>query len=228
MELRFEPQTSFDNGLHLACVMDGNGRWAEARGLPRAAGHRAGVGAVRRVVEAAPRAGVSVLTLYAFSQDNWRRPEAEVSALMALFGRALGAETARLKRAGVRLVAIGRRDRLPLALRDRLARAEWETRRGTRLLLRLAVDYSARDAIRRAAALAAGCGAAAPSADAFEAALARADDYWALALSAGSDPDAAAAAFARDHATDDEAALRDEARRMIDRFRELFPEHAGA
>ena len=174
MELRFEPQTSFDNGLHLACVMDGNGRWAEARGLPRAAGHRAGVGAVRRVVEAAPRAGVSVLTLYAFSQDNWRRPEAEVSALMALFGRALGAETARLKRAGVRLVAIGRRDRLPLALRDRLARAEWETRRGTRLLLRLAVDYSARDAIRRAAALAAGCGAAAPSADAFEAALARA------------------------------------------------------
>ncbi len=152
--------------------MDGNGRWAERRGLPRAMGHRAGAEAVRRAVAAAPGLGVSTLTLYAFSQDNWARPEPEVTALMALFGVVLRAEVPRLKRAGVRLTVIGRRDRLPHVLRAAVCRAEWETRAGERLDLRVAVDYSARDALRRAAALLPAGDLAAP--EAFEAALARA------------------------------------------------------
>ena len=156
-------QTTLQQGLHLALVMDGNGRWAEARGLPRTEGHRAGVDAVRRVVRAAPRAGVSTLTLYAFSSDNWRRPRAEVSALMNLLGVGLRREVPELKAGGVRLRAIGRRDRLPGALRAALARAEWETRAGTRLDLRLALDYSSRDALARAAALV-GSAALAPAA----------------------------------------------------------------
>ncbi len=164
------------NGLHLACVMDGNGRWAERRGQRRPDGHRAGAEAVRRVVEAAPGLGVSTLTLYAFSQDNWARPAPEVTALMALFAAVLRTETGGLRRAGVRLSVIGRRDRLPGVLRAAVCRAEWETRAGARLHLRVAVDYSARDALRRAAALLAaaepaGCD---PAPDAFEAALARA------------------------------------------------------
>ncbi len=130
--------------------MDGNGRWAEARGLPRAEGHRAGVDAVRRVVRAAPASGVTTLTLYAFSSDNWKRPRAEVTALMGLFGLGLRREVPELKASGVRLSAIGRRDRLPGTIRSALARAEWETRHGTRLHLRLALDYSSRDAICRA------------------------------------------------------------------------------
>ena len=144
--------------------MDGNGRWAVARGLPRTEGHRAGVEAVRRVVRAAPDAGVSTLTLYAFSSDNWRRPPAEVRALMGLFGLALRREVPDLKASGVRLSAIGRRDRFPGGVRAALARAEWETRHGARLHLRLALDYSARDAICRAATdLASRCPAAAAS-----------------------------------------------------------------
>ena len=147
--------------------MDGNGRWAERRGLPRAAGHRAGAEALRRVVEAAPEHGVGTLTAYAFSCDNWSRPRPEVEALMGLLGRYLRSETARLRRAGVRLQLIGRRDRLPVALRNAAARAEWETRAGTRLTLRLAVDYSSRWAIAQAAARLAGptggtAGASAP------------------------------------------------------------------
>ena len=138
--------------LHVACVMDGNGRWAERRGLPRAAGHRAGAEALRRVVQAAPEHGVGTLTAYAFSCDNWSRPRPEVEALMGLLGRYLRSETARLKRAGVRLQLIGRRDRLPVALRNAAARAEWETRAGTQLTLRLAIDYSSRWAIAQAAA----------------------------------------------------------------------------
>ena len=155
--------------------MDGNGRWATARGLPRAAGHRAGAEALRHVVEAAPALGVGTLTVYAFSADNWSRPSAEVSALMALLGGYLRSETSRLKRAGVRLQLIGRRDRLPVSLRNAAARAEWETRDGTRLALRVAVDYSARWAIREAAARLAesAClGTEVAPDDAFEAALA--------------------------------------------------------
>ena len=158
-------------GLHVACVMDGNGRWAERRRLPRSAGHRAGAEALRRVVQAAPALGVGTLTVYAFSADNWRRPSAEVTALMSLLAATLKAETARLKRAGVRLHLIGRRDRLPGTLRAAAARAEWETRAGDRLTLRVAVDYSARAAICEAVGRLAG---AAPTPAAFDAALATA------------------------------------------------------
>ncbi len=151
--------------------MDGNGRWATRRGLPRSAGHRAGVEAVRRVVEAAPGLGLGTLTLYAFSSDNWKRPQPEVTALMGLLRRFLLAELPRLKREGVRLHVIGRRDRLPGAVRAAVARAEWETRAGTGLTLRLAIDYSARDALCRAAGL---VREAPPSRAVFAAALAEA------------------------------------------------------
>jgi undecaprenyl diphosphate synthase len=142
---------SIQSTLHIAIIMDGNGRWALGRGLPRVAGHRAGAEAVRRVVEAAPELGIGVLTLFAFSADNWRRPPAEVAALMALFGRFLESETARCVEHGVRLEVIGRRDRLDESLRRAMARTEAITAAGAGLRLRLAVDYSARDAILAAA-----------------------------------------------------------------------------
>jgi undecaprenyl diphosphate synthase len=131
--------------------MDGNGRWALARGLPRVAGHRAGVEAVRRVVEAAPEAGVGILTLFAFSSDNWRRPREEVETLMRLLADYLQKETERCVANGVRLEMIGRRDRLDAGLCAAIARAEAATAGGTRLWLRMAVDYSGRDAILAAA-----------------------------------------------------------------------------
>jgi len=135
------------SGLHVAVVMDGNGRWASRRGLPRTAGHHAGARAVRAVVEAAPTQGVANLTLFAFSADNWKRPPAEVAALMRLFARHLRTETATLAEHGVRLDVIGRGDRLPQPLVAAIATAEAATRGGTTLHLRLAVDYSARHAI---------------------------------------------------------------------------------
>jgi undecaprenyl diphosphate synthase len=139
--------------FHVAIVMDGNGRWATRRGRPRSAGHRAGADAVRRVVEIAPGCGITALTLYAFSSDNWSRPEAEVSMLMRLFARYLRTQTAELVANGVRLLVIGRRDRLPPTLLDAIAAAEHATASGTRLELRIAVDYSARAAIQRGALL---------------------------------------------------------------------------
>jgi len=138
--------------LHVAIIMDGNGRWAAQRGLPRSAGHRAGADAVRRTVEAAPELGVSTLTLFAFSSDNWRRPRDEVAALMGLLRRYLRGELKRLVDSGVRLAVIGRRDRLPDGLSEDIAEAERRSAPGTRLDLRIAIDYSARDAIARAAA----------------------------------------------------------------------------
>jgi undecaprenyl diphosphate synthase len=138
--------------------MDGNGRWATRRQLSRLRGHEAGVEAIRRVVEAAPKQGVGTLTLYAFSSDNWRRPKTEVSALMALLRFYLANEVESLVRNGVRLTVIGRRDRLPAGLSDAIGRAEAATARGDVLHLRIAVDYSARDAILKAAAKAAGIG----------------------------------------------------------------------
>src|SRR5579885_3728190 len=110
--------------LHLAIIMDGNGRWAARRGLPRTAGHRAGAEAVRRVVEAAPGLGISALTLFAFSADNWKRPAGEVAALMRLFTGSLRTETPQLVENGVRLTVIGRRDRLPAPLVAAIAAAE--------------------------------------------------------------------------------------------------------
>jgi undecaprenyl diphosphate synthase len=141
---------------HVAIIMDGNGRWAIARGLPRSAGHRRGVEAVRRVVRAAPRFGIRVLSLFAFSADNWKRPGSEVAVLMGLFDLFLSAERERLSAAGIRLSLIGRRDRLPVAVREAAATTELATARGSRLHVRLAIDYSARDAIALAAQTPAG------------------------------------------------------------------------
>jgi undecaprenyl diphosphate synthase len=137
-------------GLHVAIVMDGNGRWASARGLPRTAGHKIGARTVRRIVEAAPDAGIRTLTLYAFSADNWKRPPQEVSQLMRLFRVYLLKETDRCVSNGVRLTVIGRRDRLAPPLRMAIEEAERTTAGGTTLHLRVAVDYSARDALLRA------------------------------------------------------------------------------
>ena len=136
-----------ESTLHVAIIMDGNGRWALAREQARVAGHQAGAEAVRRAVEAAPGLGIGVLTLFAFSSDNWRRPAGEVNALMALFLKFLEDETRRCVAESVRLEVIGRRDRLETQLRAAIARAESLTASGSRLHLRLAVDYSGRDAI---------------------------------------------------------------------------------
>ena len=133
--------------LHVAIIMDGNGRWAQGHHLPRLAGHRAGVESLRRVVEAAPTLGVAVLTVYAFSSDNWRRPAQEVSALMTIFGAYLRQEVHRCAEQGVRVSLIGRRDRLPGALLPLIEEMECATRQGRNLHLRLAIDYSSRDAI---------------------------------------------------------------------------------
>jgi undecaprenyl diphosphate synthase len=151
-------QSSPPAKLHVGIIMDGNGRWATRRQLSRLRGHEAGVEAIRRVVEAAPKQGVATLTLYAFSSDNWRRPKTEVSALMALLRFYLASEVESLVRNGVRLSVIGRRDRLPDGLSDAIGRAEAATASGDVLHLRIAVDYSARDAILKAAAKAAGMG----------------------------------------------------------------------
>jgi undecaprenyl diphosphate synthase len=144
--------------LHVGIIMDGNGRWATRRQLSRLRGHEAGVEAIRRVVEAAPQQGVGTLTLYAFSSDNWRRPKAEVTALMALLRFYLANEVESLVRNGVRLTVIGRRDRLPDGIAHAIGRAEAATAKGDILHLRIAVDYSARDAILNAAAKAASLG----------------------------------------------------------------------
>jgi undecaprenyl diphosphate synthase len=144
-------KSTFEDGLHVAIIMDGNGRWANSRGLPRVAGHRAGADTVRRTIETAPSLGISVLTLYAFSADNWRRPAREVSALMKLLSRYLIQECDRLVRNGVKLEAIGRRDRLPASVVRLLEQAERKTAGGRKLHLRLAIDYSARAAILEAA-----------------------------------------------------------------------------
>ena len=141
-----------NSDLHVAVIMDGNGRWASAQGLPRSAGHRAGVESLRRVCEAAPALGVATLTVFAFSSDNWRRPRAEVHTLMGLLRHYLRTEIARLKDNDTRLTVIGRRDRLPDGLAAEIAAAEADTAHGQGLHLRIALDYSARDAILRAAA----------------------------------------------------------------------------
>jgi undecaprenyl diphosphate synthase len=139
---------------HVAIIMDGNGRWATTRGLARAAGHAAGARAVRRTVEAARTIGIPMLTLYAFSADNWKRPAAEVGVLMRLFAEYLRAELSRCREHDIRVTILGRRDRLGPALRRAIDETERETVHGSAMDLRIAIDYSARDAIVRAATLA--------------------------------------------------------------------------
>ena len=138
-------------GLHVAIITDGNGRWATSRGLPRSAGHRAGAESARHIIEAAPRLGIHTLTLFALSSANWKRPAAEVNAILRLLHEYLLTETAHCIEEGVRLSIIGRRDRVPAALRQAIADSEAATANGTRLHLRLAIDYSAREAIFHAA-----------------------------------------------------------------------------
>ena len=138
-------------GLHVGIIMDGNGRWALARGLSRVAGHQEGAKAVRRVIESAPDVGIATLTLYAFSSDNWRRPRPEVAALMRLFRSYLRSEAAECVEKGVRISVIGRRDRLPQVVLEAMAETEAATLHGKTLHVRLAVDYSARDTILQAA-----------------------------------------------------------------------------
>lgn len=135
--------------LHVAIIPDGNGRWAAARQRPRTDGHRAGARAVRRAVESAPAHGIGILTLYAFSSDNWNRPASEVRVLMKLFEQYLRGETARCVAEGVRVRVIGRRDRLAKRLVRAIEATEAATATCDRLQLNLAVDYSSRDAIGR-------------------------------------------------------------------------------
>jgi len=138
-------------GLHVAIIMDGNGRWATHRNLPRVAGHRAGVAAVRRAVEHAPTLDIRTLTLYAFSSDNWARPAQEVKSIFWIIRAFLRLECERLRQQGVRLEAIGRRDRIPKPLLQEIERTESLTSSGTTLNLRIAIDYSARNSIADAA-----------------------------------------------------------------------------
>ena len=137
--------------FHVAIIMDGNGRWATGRGLARVEGHRCGAQAVRRTVRAAPSLGITTLTLFAFSSDNWKRPRREVETLLHLFGKYLQSEQVELRQNGVRLSVIGRRDRLPEKLTRAIEACEAATAWASRLHLRLAIDYSARETILRAA-----------------------------------------------------------------------------
>ena len=145
------PEIAEAEQLHVAIITDGNGRWATSRGLPRSAGHRAGAEAARGAIEAAPRLGIHTLTLFALSAANWKRPAAEVNAILRLLHEYLMAETTHCVNEGVRLSIIGRRDRIPATLREVIADADASTVRGTRLHVRLAIDYSAREAIFNAA-----------------------------------------------------------------------------
>ncbi|MGH9728267.1 MAG: polyprenyl diphosphate synthase [Candidatus Acidiferrales bacterium] len=138
-------------GLHVAILMDGNGRWAEARGLGRSAGHRAGVEAVRRVVGAAPAMGIETLTLFAFSANNWQRHPDEVGSLFGLLETYFFAQALRAAEHDVRISVIGRRDRLPSALVEAIEAVETATAKHRGLDLRIAVDYSAREAMLQAA-----------------------------------------------------------------------------
>lgn len=144
---------------HIAIIMDGNGRWAQARGLPRPAGHRAGTENLRQIIEATVEFGVRMLTIYAFSTENWNRPAAEVRALLQLLRHVLDTELSKLHENGVRLRHIGRVEGLPDDLLQRIREAEDLTRHNTRLAVNIAFNYGGRaelvDAVRRL--LAEGC-----------------------------------------------------------------------
>jgi undecaprenyl diphosphate synthase len=142
------------HNLHVAVIMDGNGRWAQRRGLPRTVGHIEGAKTVNPVVEAAARAGLRALSLYAFSADNWARPSAEVAALMRLLRRYLITETRHCIEQSIRINVIGRRDRLGASLVRAIEQSERLTAGCTGMQLRIAVDYSAQQGILEAARLA--------------------------------------------------------------------------
>ncbi len=141
------------SGLHVAIIMDGNGRWAKQRGLPRAFGHRAGVAALRRTVEGAPQLGIERLTVFGFSTENWRRPKPEISELMSLLKAYFDSDLARLEADGVRVRIVGRRSGLDADILDIVERAEARTAGNARFFLQVAFNYGARadivDAARR-------------------------------------------------------------------------------
>ncbi|MFV1849876.1 MAG: isoprenyl transferase [Thalassospira sp.] len=153
---QIQPSESQCVPRHVAIIMDGNGRWARGRGRPRTMGHRAGVDAVRRTIEASCHLGIEYLTLYGFSTENWKRPETEVSDLMGLLRLFLKKELATLHKNGIKIRIIGDRTRFADDIRDLLAKAEAQTRENTRLNLTIALSYGARaeitDAMREIAA----------------------------------------------------------------------------
>jgi undecaprenyl diphosphate synthase len=139
------------DGLHVAIICDGNGRWATSRGLPRSAGHRAGAEAARGIIRCAPHFRIRTLTLFSLSSANWKRPPAEILTILQTLEEYLHGETVHCQEEGIRLSIIGRRDRLPSQLREAIADAEARTSNGKTLHLRLAIDYSARHALFQAA-----------------------------------------------------------------------------
>ena len=151
MNARNAVQPADPTGLHVAIIMDGNGRWAMRRGLPRTTGHRQGAEAVRRTVEGAVELGISTLTLFGFSAENWKRPAGEVTDLMGLLRLYLKSEIEQLHRQQVRLTVIGERSRLPGDVTRLIADAEARTRHNARLLLQIALSYGGRQEILSAA-----------------------------------------------------------------------------
>jgi undecaprenyl diphosphate synthase len=141
----------FDTPRHVAIIMDGNGRWAAARGLPRVEGHRRGVEALRKTVRAASELGISVLTIFSFSSENWSRPQSEIRDLLALLRRFIRNDLAELHRSNVRVRVIGERDDLPTDIRALLEEAEDLTKHNDGLMLVVAFNYGARQEIARAA-----------------------------------------------------------------------------
>jgi undecaprenyl diphosphate synthase len=147
----WEPASDQDVARSVAIILDGNARWARSRGLPIAEGHRAGTKAVRRTVEGAIELGVEALTIYAFSTENWSRPEDEVQDIIEIFGETIERELPDLCKQGVRVRFIGRRDRAPDWLRERMVNLESETESNTRLELWIAFDYGGRAELVEAA-----------------------------------------------------------------------------
>ena len=144
-------QVAAARGLHVAIICDGNGRWATSRALPRSAGHRAGAETAQNIIRFAPKLGIHTLSLFTLSSANWQRPQAEVNAILRMLHEYLLAETAHCAQQGIRLNIIGRRDRLPPALRQAITDAEAATANGKTFHVRLAVDYSARYSLFQAA-----------------------------------------------------------------------------
>jgi len=141
-------QISKNEEFHIAIIMDGNGRWATNQNKPRFLGHQAGAERVREIVESAVKMDIDILTVYAFSSDNWMRPKKEVDFLMHLFGRYLKSEIQRCLKNNIRMSIIGRRDRLKASLVKQIEKAEHKTRMGKKLHLRVAIDYSSRYSIK--------------------------------------------------------------------------------
>jgi undecaprenyl diphosphate synthase len=138
------PPPATDGPRHVALIMDGNGRWAQARGLPRAMGHREGVQALKRTVQAAPALGIRCLTVFGFSTENWRRPAEEVSDLMGLVRSYVASDLKRLEREGVRVKILGRRTGLPADIADIVERTETSTAHNDKFLLQVAFNYGGR------------------------------------------------------------------------------------